>query len=225
MSKREYKRGPRAFLSGIALTIVAVVCVCLVLQAKKHTEEIIALNDAKDESVPAIFRQVPGAKKMGKFVEPFFGKEALEKDVLIKCNIVRNSTLGKNIPIFNLLKQNKNLGYLTLVSSSRGYSNPLILIVALDENYNLIKIDFYMSNETPGIADKLYRKNSNFLDNLNNLRLEDKKFDVKKFGGDFDYITGATVTSRAVVLGAKDALEAMRTIDFNNLKSCLDYEK
>ena len=58
MSKREYKRGPRAFLSGIALTIVAVVCVCLVLQAKKHTEEIIALNDAKDESVPAIFRQV-----------------------------------------------------------------------------------------------------------------------------------------------------------------------
>ena len=55
---------------------------------------------------------------------------------------------------------------------------------------------------------------------LNGKNLENSTWDVKKFGGDFDYITGSTVTSRAIVLATSDALKVLNKTDIVKLKIC-----
>ena len=41
-----------------------------------------------------------------------------------------------------------------------------------------------------------------------------------KYGGDFDYFTGATVTSRATVLATYNALKELEKIDTVKLNKC-----
>ena len=40
------------------------------------------------------------------------------------------------------------------------------------------------------------------------------------FGGDFDFITGSTVTSRATVIATRDALKTLNEIDLDSLPKC-----
>ena len=117
-------------------------------------------------------------------------------------------------------KSGKILGYIGTYSTSRGYSNPLILIAGLDTTGRLTKVDISFTRETPGIGDKVERKRGNYLDQFDGKGLYDANWDVKKFNGDFDYFTGATVTSRAVVLATRDFLEVMMGTDLEQLPNC-----
>ena len=67
---------------------------------------------------------------------------------------------------------------------------------------------------------KVERKRGNYLDQFDGKGLYDANWDVKKFNGDFDYFTGATVTSRAVVLATRDFLEVMMGTDLEQLPNC-----
>ena len=111
-------------------------------------------------------------------------------------------------------------GYMLQYSTARGYSNPLILAASFTADKELYRADIQFSRETPGIGDKVDRRHGAFLDQLSGRSLENARWDVRKFGGDFDYITGATVTSRAVILASRDALAVLNETDFSALPKC-----
>ena len=96
---------------------------------------------------------------------------------------------------------------------------PLVLIAGFTADKKVYKADIFISHETPGLGDKVDRNHGDFLDMMNGKGLE-ANWDVKKFGGDFDYITGSTVTSRAVVTATGDALSALNDINVQDLKPC-----
>lgn len=202
------KPNARAIFSGISLAVIAVLCTAGVLYVQEDTQAHIDANRAKYEQ-ELVNKMLPNAH------EQATGK------ITYRCKIINSKKIGKNMRAYIAQDETgKVLGYIANYSTNRGYSNPLIMIGGVDADRHITKIDFMVSKETPGIGDKLDRKRGNYLDMYDGLGIEDAKWDVKKFGGDFDYITGATVTSRAVVLSTYDFLNEVQDLDFESLKDC-----
>lgn len=207
MKKEKKKLGliPRAILAGFILAIIAAFCVFLVLKAEHETSAIIKNNnDIKMQNM--LYTMLP--------------QGTINDKSKITCKIINKKGIGKNQKAYIIKNDGTIDGYIINYSTSKGYTNPLLLIAGLDKNFNIHRVDITLSKETPGIGDKAERKKSNFLDALSGSNINTKNFDVKKFGGDFDYITGATVTSRAVILSTYDLLKNIQDINFNELENC-----
>lgn len=91
-----------------------------------------------------------------------------------------------------------------------GYSGKIKLLVAILKNGEIGGVRVVAHNETPGLGDYIDIAKSNWIKlfdhtSLASIRLQDWK--VKKDGGKFDYMTGATITPRAVVKAVRRALQ------------------
>ena len=196
----------RAIVAGFTLAFIAALCVFFILNAQRNTSEQISANQNT---------------RMMQVINDLLPQETLTGDTVNVCKLFSHEKIGKNMPFFTITdKNNKPLGYIATFSTSRGYSNPLILIAGLTADLKIYKVDIQISKETPGIGDKVDRNHGNFLDQFNHQDLHSINWEVKKFGGDFDYITGATVTSRAIVLASRDLLEAVNETDLSSLPLC-----
>lgn len=210
--KRAFADKPylRALCAGISLAAISAICMVLVLKTESLTRDLINYNQNE--------------AKIAKLSEELI-PSALLNGTSIKCNMFDDERIGSDMRIYTFTHKKEIRAYLMTYSTSRGYSTPLVLIGAFDKDKKLIKNDVLISNETPGLGDKVERRNGNFMDMFNGKGLNDAKWDVKKFGGDFDYITGSTVTSRAVVMATKDALDTLQTLNSSQLKKCGGAEK
>ncbi len=195
----------RAILSGLILASIGSICVGTVLYTQNITKPVI---DSQIEH------------KMQSKIETLLPPNARGDNINYTCKIVSHKLIGNKMKLFIANSKNGIEGYILTYATSRGYSNPLVMIAGFDKDKNVYQADIQYSMETPGLGDKVMRKYGNFLDMLNGKNKENAKWDVKKFGGDFDFISGATVTSRAVVKATKDALDALDSIDLNKLKPC-----
>lgn len=195
----------RALCAGISLAAISAICMVLVLKTESLTQDLINYNQNE--------------AKIAKISEDLIPSKLLN-GTSVKCNLFDDERIGSDMRIYTFTHKDEIRAYLMTYSTSRGYSTPLVLIGAFDKDKKLIKNDVLISNETPGLGDKVERRNGSFMDMFNGKGLDDAKWDVKKFGGDFDYITGSTVTSRAVVLATKDALDTLQTLDPSQLRKC-----
>ncbi|MCB1663148.1 MAG: electron transport complex subunit RsxG [Pseudomonadales bacterium] len=90
-----------------------------------------------------------------------------------------------------------------------GYTGKIKSIVGLSADGTIIGVRVLEHQETPGLGDKIEIKKSNWIKQFNGKSLNSpvhEKWAVKKDGGYFDQMTGATVTPRAVVKSIHQAL-------------------
>lgn len=201
----------RSLFAGFILAFIAALCTVGVLLAQHDTNEAIAHNRALQEQ--QLVRSL--------LPEIMEREESQGRKVKFECKLISHRLIGHNMRAYIVSnEEDQILGFISSYSTSRGYSNPLILIGGINPQGQISKIDVQLSRETPGIGDKVERRRGNFLDQFDGQNLHSIKWDVKKFGGDFDYITGATVTSRALVLATRDFLEVMATTDLTTLPDC-----
>lgn len=201
----------RSLFAGFILAFIAALCTVGVLLAQHDTNEAIAHNRALQEQ--QLVRSL--------LPEIMEREESQGRKVKFECKLISHRLIGHNMRAYIVRnEEDQILGFISSYSTSRGYSNPLILIGGINPQGQISKIDVQLSRETPGIGDKVERRRGNFLDQFDGQNLHSIKWDVKKFGGDFDYITGATVTSRALVLATRDFLEVMATTDLTTLPDC-----
>ena len=201
----------RSLFAGFILAFIAALCTVGVLLAQHDTNEAIAHNRALQEQ--QLVRSL--------LPEIMEREESQGRKVKFECKLISHRLIGHNMRAYIVRnEEDQILGFISSYSTSRGYSNPLILIGGINPQGQISKIDVQLSRETPGIGDKVERRRGNFLDQFDGQNLHSIKWDVKKFGGDFDYITGATVTSRALVLTTRDFLEVMATTDLTTLPDC-----
>jgi electron transport complex protein RnfG len=91
-----------------------------------------------------------------------------------------------------------------------GYSGKIGLLVAIHENGKLAGVRVVSHRETPGLGDYIEITRSNWITGFNGKSLEKYKasdWKVKKDGGQFDYMAGATITPRAVVKAVHKTLQ------------------
>ena len=85
------------------------------------------------------------------------------------------------------------IGY-AFVSVKDGYAGPIEVAGAIDLNYRVVAITIMRQTETPGLGDKI--TTPRFLDQFTNVTVEELHLSPH---GEIDAITGATISSQAVV--------------------------
>ena len=89
-----------------------------------------------------------------------------------------------------------------------GYSGNIEIMVGIDPSGTVAGIEILSHAETPGLGDKIAF--SPFKAIFVGKNLENADWRVKKDGGSFDQITGATISPRAVVGAVRKGLEFYR---------------
>jgi len=97
------------------------------------------------------------------------------------------------------------IGVAFKTSSQEGYSGLIEVMVGVDPSGTITAIEVVSHAETPGLGDKITF--SWFEDRYKGKNLENAKWLVKKDGGDFDQLTGATISPRAVTQAVKSGLD------------------
>lgn len=83
-----------------------------------------------------------------------------------------------------------------------GYSGRIDLIVSIHRDGRLGGVRVVTHKETPGLGDYIEIAKSDWIAGFDGLSLagrKDAEWKVKKDGGAFDYVAGATITPRAVI--------------------------
>lgn len=95
------------------------------------------------------------------------------------------------------------------VIAPNGYTGPIKLIVAVNTAGVIQGVRVTSHQETPGLGDKIDIKKSSWITVFDGLSLAShpaESWQVKKDGGEFDQLTGATITPRAIVRAIHNAL-------------------
>ncbi|ALC15052.1 electron transport complex, RnfABCDGE type, G subunit [Desulfuromonas soudanensis] len=104
--------------------------------------------------------------------------------------------------------EGKLAGIAFKVVAPDGYSGNIEIMVGVDPEGRVVGIEILTHAETPGLGSKITAPV--FKDQFRGKGLDDADWRVKKDGGSFDQITGATVSPRAVVQAVKSGLEFFR---------------
>lgn len=91
-----------------------------------------------------------------------------------------------------------------------GYSGKIKLLIAIRNDGEITGVRVISHKETPGLGDYIEIAKSNWIKVFDGKSLDnhkEKDWQVKKDGGKFDYMTGATITPRAMVRATHKALE------------------
>jgi electron transport complex protein RnfG len=91
------------------------------------------------------------------------------------------------------------------VSSAEGYGGTIEALVGVDPDGVVTGVAILAHAETPGLGAKA--ANPGYLAQFKGKSLSGARWAVKKDGGDFDQITGATITPRALVSAIRKGLE------------------
>jgi len=125
----------------------------------------------------------------------------LVKDTI---SVEPNPLIGnkKNIDIYRAKKNNQVIAVIIETIAPDGYSGEIKTLVGVDQKDKILGVRVITHKETPGLGDYIEVDKSHWIKNFNLKSLDEmgeKQWAVKKDGGDFDYVSGATITSRAVI--------------------------
>ncbi len=108
----------------------------------------------------------------------------------------------KNIDIYRAKKNNQVIAVIIETIAPDGYSGEIKTLVGIDQEDKILGVRVITHKETPGLGDYIEIEKSQWIKNFDLRSLDkmtEKEWAVKKDGGDFDYVSGATITPRAVI--------------------------
>lgn len=132
---------------------------------------------------------------------PNSGEEALDFALL--------GPVAADAAIYIARKQGKIVQWLIPVVAPEGYTTAIRLWVGISASGVLTGVRVIYHQETPGLGDKIEVKKSSWVLQFDGQGVElalSERFALTKEGGTFDQLTGATITSRAMVNAVKQAL-------------------
>jgi len=133
-----------------------------------------------------------------------------DNDVLADSLQVRHPLLGNQQPhrLYRVRYQGKLVAIVISCVAPTGYNGDISLLVAIKQNGTLLGVQVVAHQETPGLGDGIEQTRSNWITGFKQLSLQQQpaQWAVKRDGGQFDQLVGATITSRAVVMAVKNAL-------------------
>lgn len=147
---------------------------------------------------------------------------------------IRTRSAGGDVSVYPLRLGERTVGAVLGVVTRDGYGGPIGLLVGIDANARVVGVRVTGHRETPGLGDRIERRRSDWILGFDGRTLdaddpgawrvsrdaarrgaasdrldppgESGGGDGADDGGGFDALTGATITSRAVVDAVRDAL-------------------
>ncbi len=127
-------------------------------------------------------------------------------------NIPPNSLLGnKQASVVHIARKNGDpVAFILEAVAHDGYSGDIKLLVAINLDGTISGVRVIKHAETPGLGDYIDIVKSNWIklfDGESLSKTSSANWAVKKDGGHFDYMAGATITPRAVISAVHKALQ------------------
>lgn len=119
-----------------------------------------------------------------------------------------------------VVDQGQRLGYLFSIATDQGYSGTIELLMATDVNWRIVGVRTLSHRETPGLGDGIDLRRSDWMLAFNGLSMDSRPasdWTVRQDGGAFDSLTGATITSRAVIHAVRDTLDYLQRTPLESL--------
>ncbi len=189
-------------LSAALLSLFAVVGVGLVAYTYDRTAERIADNERR-----ALLRSI----------NELLPADHYDNDIFHDTMTVPgNDRLGTDEPVtvYRARKQGWPVAAILTVIAPDGYNGDIKLLVAIKLDGTLAGVRVINHKETPGLGDGIEINRSDWILGFNSRSLQNvtsQNWKVKRDGGDFDQLTGATITPRAVVKAVHKALLYFQT--------------
>jgi len=193
-------------VTAFTMVAFALIGTALLAYVFNITREPIEKSEA--EARLALFRQILPD-------EHYYGNAKSKDDDSLLNNVVEiapNDLLGnKNPSKAYIAKQDHKFAAVILEAIAHdGYSGDIKLLIAIRADGTVSGVRVLAHKETPGLGDYIDIAHGNWIKLFDNESVEKtpvEQWKVKKDGGKFDYMVGATITPRAVVKAVAKALQ------------------
>ena len=184
--------------TSIALAIFALIGTALLAVTNEATKERIA-EEQRLFTLRTLAEMVP---------EDMYDNNLVADSI----QIVAPDYLGNSEPktVYRARKDNKPAAAVISATTPNGYSGNIDMLVAINAQGELLGVRVIKHRETPGLGDGIDIQRNDWITGFDGRSLNnpDKRgWAVKKDGGTFDQLTGATITPRAVVKAVYKCLQ------------------
>jgi len=185
------------FTSGLILGGLAVICTALVAATHSVTAPRIAANQQAylEQSLQPV---LSGLSYDGSLSES-------TRTISPPHDLPGN----EEVPIYRVYAGGAPVAALFVVKARDGFSGPIRLLIGIAVNGNVTGVRVLDHRETPGLGDLIEADKSDWIRQFGNRSLSDplsEGWAIKRDGGEFDQLTGASITPRAVIKAIKETL-------------------
>jgi electron transport complex protein RnfG len=185
-------------ITALNLLVFALIGTALLAITYQLTHEPIARSE-EQEKLKLVTQIAPAATYDNDIIKD---SAPLPADALLGNDDTSIAYLGR-------LKDQPSIAVLQVIAPD-GYSGKISLILSIHSDGKIGGVRVISHKETPGLGDYIEIAKNKWISIFDGKSLDDPKDDgwkVKKDGGSFDYMAGATITPRAVVKAVHKALQ------------------
>ncbi|MBT8089146.1 MAG: electron transport complex subunit RsxG [Gammaproteobacteria bacterium] len=185
------------FRSGVTLAVIAAVCTALVALTYRLTAERIVANEQAwlERSLQPALSGL------------FYDSGVTESKIIIPPP---HELPGSEAAIvYRVYAEAAPVAALFVVSARDGYAGPIRILIGIDTMGVVTGIHVLEHRETPGLGDRVESTKSDWVKQFDGRSLLDPEptgWAIKGDGGQFDQLTGASVTPRAIIKAIKETL-------------------
>jgi H+/Na+-translocating ferredoxin:NAD+ oxidoreductase subunit G len=173
----------------LPLLVISVICVIAIYVVNEITKDNIKVN--KQKAALAVINEVL----------PLEYDNDLFTDK-IKLSVPAKINTTGSITVYRARLNNQPIAASLIPVMTKGYNGNISLIVGIRYDGTLTGIRLLQHNETEGFGDQAHQDKSDWLQIFNNTSistLPEKQWAIKKDNGEFDQLSGATITSRSII--------------------------
>ena len=185
--------------SGLTLACIAAICAGLVAATYLQTEERIAANEQawlEQSLTPAL-------------AGLFFEGGVSESMLIIPAP--HDLPGPDDVIVYRVFAEEQAVAALFAVTARDGYAGPIRVLIGVEYDGTVTGVRILEHRETPGLGDRIAstRSDSDWVFQFDGRSLQEPPSDdweLKTDGGQFDQLSGASVTPRAVLKAIKETL-------------------
>jgi len=185
------------FRSGVTLAVIAAICTTLVAMTYRLTAERIVANEQAwlERSLQPALSGL------------FYDSGVTESKIIVPPPHELPGT--EAAIIYRVYAEGAPVAALFVISARDGYAGPIRILVGIDTVGVVTGVHVLEHRETPGLGDRVESTKSDWVKQFNGRSLLDPApagWAIRGDGGQFDQLTGASVTPRAIIKATKETL-------------------
>ena len=184
------------FKPGLILGAFALVALLLLSWVQATTRDTISEN-----------REARRLQQLQRVIPPAYGQVAVNERQQFDLGV---QGFGRVLQVYPVMKAGQHTANVIEIDSLQGYSGLIRVLVAVNANQQIAGAQVLEHRETPGLGDFIDSDKSDWITQFIGASLMQPtitQWSIKKRGGQFDQLTGATISSMAVLNAVRQILE------------------
>jgi len=188
---------PAVWSSGVILAVLAAICTALVAVTHSTSAPRIEQNrqDFLEQSLQPVLAGIDYDGALSESTILITPPHGLPGD--------------DEVPVYRVYAGGEPVAALFVVRARGGFSGPIRLLIGISADGEVTGVRVLEHRETPGLGDLIEAGKSDWIKQFNGKSLANPAvtgWSIKRDGGEFDQLTGASITPRAVIKAIKETM-------------------